>query len=207
MSLIQLGPYYGRNITQVRRAIGKDRSSGVATLYITAPVTAPVIEVAIDRRSLYVLGFRRLGQPKWWAFEADGNLPRLDPADRIQSGPASYSNLELVSDTYVVLQPWQLLNQLATFDGRMGDAVKKRKLLLLVFLVAEALRFDCVKSAGTKYASNAGIYFSEPNHYYRNPEDLAGHRFDFTPSLVETVQNWRMRSIAGGYDVGLPWIE
>ncbi len=214
-AFIQLGPYYGRNITELRRAIAERRAAGAITVYLTAPVTSPVLEIAIDGRSLYVLGFRELGARAWWEFEPDTDtgllLPAvrpglLLPAVRIAGGPASYGNLGLTADTEVVMQPWQLVRELAAFDGRLGDAAKKRKLLLLISLVSEALRFDSVKAACYAYVSNAPAYFGAPEHFHRHPEHMAGHRFVFTERLVETVRNWRKRTEAGSPDIGLPWI-
>jgi hypothetical protein len=203
--LLQLGPYYGRNITDSRRFLGT-RREGVVTVYVTAPITAPLLEVAIDGHTLYVLGFRRQGERSWWEFEPDSDQPRLDPFRRIAGGPATYFNLGLAAGTEVVLPPWLLLTELAGFNGLMGDAAKKRKLLLLTFLVSEALRFDSVKAACYAYISNSVTYFGAPEHYYRNPADLGGHRFTFTEPLMQTVQNWRTRTTAANPDIGLPWI-
>lgn len=205
-ALIQLGPYYGRNITDSRRALATRRTAETVTVYVTAPVISPILEVAISGRSLYVLGFRQQGVREWWEFEPDSGPPVLSPSRRIAGGPASYANLGLAAGTEVVIQPWMLLRELAQFDGRMGDAAKKRKLLLLIFLVSEALRFDSVKAACYAYVSHAGTYFGAPAHYYRNPADLAGHRFVFTDPLVQTVKNWRTRTEAGSPDIGLPWL-
>jgi hypothetical protein len=206
-TFIQLGPYYGRNITDARRYMATRRAHGAVTVYLAAPITSPILEVAIDGHSLYVLGLRRQGLPRWWEFEPDGDQPRLGPAARIASGPATYSNLGLTAGTEVVVQPWALLRELATFNGLMGDDAKKRKLLLLIFLVSEALRFESVKAACHAYVSNAVTYFGAPDHYYRNPEDLAGHRFVFTEQLVRTVQTWSRQSVAGGPDIALPWLN
>jgi len=205
-SFIQLGSYYNRNITEARRYLAAHRARGVVSVFMVAPITSPVLEIAIDGRSLYVLGFRRQGEQRWWEFEPDGDQPRLSPFARIARGPATYSNLGLTAGTEVVMQPWLLLQELGNFDGLMGDETKKRKLLLLIFLVSEALRFDSVKAACYAYVSNAATYFGAPDHYYRNPDHLAGHRFVFTEPLVHTVQNWRTRSMGGSNDVGLPWI-
>jgi hypothetical protein len=205
-ALIQLGPWYGRNITEARRTIGARRQRGAITIYVTAPITSPILEVAIDGRSLYVLGIRRQGERTWWEFEPDGDQPRLDLSKRITGGPATYFNLGLAAGTEVVMQPWWLLKELAAFNGLMGDATRKRKLLLLIFLVSEALRFDSVKAACYAYVSNATTYFGAPEHYYRNAADVAGHRFVFTEQLVQAVQNWSSRSAAGSPDIALPWI-
>ncbi len=206
-ALLQLGPWYGRNVTDARRTIGGRRERVPITIYLTAPITSPILEVAIDGFSLWVLGFRRQGEDKWWEFEPDDpKLPRLAPFRRISSGPATYSNLGLTAGTKVEMQPWRLLMELAAFDGLMGDEPKKRKLLLLIFLVSEALRFDSVKAACYAYLSNAATYFGAPDHYYRRPEDLSGHRFEFTGQLVHTVRNWADQTAARSHDVGLPWL-
>ncbi|MEJ0018565.1 MAG: ribosome-inactivating family protein [Acetobacteraceae bacterium] len=205
-TFIQLGPYYNRNITDARRYMAAHRERGVVTVYLAAPITSPVIEIAIDGRSLYVLGLRRQGEQRWWEFEPDGDQPHLSPAARIARGPATYSNLGLTAGTDVVMQPWLLLQELGNFDGLMGDDAKKRRLLLLIFLVSEALRFDSVKAACYAYLSHADLYFGAPEHFYRNPADMGRHRFVFTEQLVRTVQNWRTRTAGGNNDIGLPWL-
>jgi hypothetical protein len=117
----------------------------------------------------------------------------------------------------VVLEPWHLLTQLAAFGGTMGDAASRRKLLLLIFLVSEALRFDSVKAACHRYAAHNDAWFELKEFYARNPfhpsrphrlgeQHLAGHRFVFTAELVETVKNWRTATRVGGYDIALPWL-
>jgi hypothetical protein len=50
-ALIQLGPWYGRNITDTRQTIGARRARGAMTVYVTAPITSPILGVAIDGRS------------------------------------------------------------------------------------------------------------------------------------------------------------
>src|SRR5690349_15445611 len=102
-TFIQLGPYYNRNITDARRYMRAHRAFGAVTVYMAAPITSPVIEVAIDGLSLYVLGFRRQGEQRWWEFEPDGNQPPLAPSAPIARGPATYSNLGLTAGTEVVL--------------------------------------------------------------------------------------------------------
>lgn len=104
------------------------------------------------------------------------------------------------------MQPWRLLNELCEFNGLMGDDAKKRKLLPLIFLVSEALRFDSVKGACYHFVSNATTYFGAPEYYYANPAKMAGHRFVFTEALVNAVQSWRTRTEARHPDLGLPWI-
>lgn len=205
-TFIQLGPYYGRNITDARRYMATRRTRGTVTVYVAAPITSPILEVAIDGRSLYVLGLRPQGLQRWWEFEPESDQPRLEPAALIAGGPATYSNLGLTAGTEVVMEPWGLLREFATFNGLMGDAAKKRKLLLLIFLVSEALRFESVKAACYAYVSHAVTYFGAPDHYYRNPADLAGHRFVFTEKLVHTVKNWSKQSVHGGPDIALPWL-
>lgn len=206
-SYIQLGPYYNHNITLTRRIVARQRGRGAVTIYVGAPISAPILEVAIDGHSLYLLGFRRQGDACWWEFESEGNLPALSPSRPIVGGPASYQNLGLTADTEVVMQPWRLLTELSGFDGRIGNTAKERKLLLLlIFLVAEALRFDSVKAACYEYITNPTGYFSAPDHYHRRPADLSGHRFVFTERLVDTVQNWRTLTKARNPDIALPWI-
>lgn len=224
-ALVTLSQTYHHSITQARRVLAANRTrGGYERIFLSAPITAPLIEVAVDRKSLYVLGFREVaehrgaGKGPWWEFEPDGTLPRLEAPSRIiRSGPASYSNLGLEAGTEVVLEPWHLLNNLAAFDGVMGDAARKRQLLLLIFLVAEALRFDSVKAACHRYAANNEAWFELSDFYRANPTHplrpyrlteghLSGHRFAFTDALVETVKNWRTRTEAGSYDVALPWI-
>jgi hypothetical protein len=206
-TFIQLGPYYNRNISDARRYLAAHRGRGAVSVFMQAPITSSLLEFAIDGHSLRLLGFRRSGDPRWWEFEPDdAKLPRLTPSRRIAGGAATYTNLGLAAGTDVVLRPWLLLQELANFDGRLGDETRKRKLLLLIFLVSEALRFDSVKAACYAYITNAATYFAAPDHFYRNPADMDGHRFVFTPDLVRTVRSWRTQTEAGRGDVILPWL-
>ncbi len=210
---LQLDPIYGHTITVLRQTLSKPskRARGVFSIFVVAPVTSPVLEVAIDPLSLYVLGFRRQSEKTWWEFKPTGKLPQLDNAKPLACGSADYTNLgleKLINKT-VSITPNLLVTRLAYLNGTHIDDDDKWKLLLLIFLVSEALRFDTVKYAGKAYVANADLYFNNrdsPEYYKRNPGDLVGHSFTFTRALVEMVRDWRKHTQSNHNDLGLPWV-
>lgn len=207
--LIQLGPYYNRNVRMTREAVLAKRNAGARTMvvYLTAPITAPVIEVAIDTASLYVLGLRKLNAPVWWAFEPDGKLPPVPGPSRpiALGGPASYDNLGLHAGAKHTIAPWKLLNDLSVFDGGSLDPVGRKNLLLVVFLISEAMRFGAVQALCYRYVDNAERYFQAPDHYYANPGDLTDHSIVYSSEIVDKVKSWRQLSERHDFDVLLPW--
>lgn len=219
-ALISLGPYYNRNIGQVRQAVRQSRAAGLATMtiYVTAPITAPMIEVAVDPRAVWVLGFRALHAPHWWEFPRTGDLPPVPgPARPIAGPPASYVLLGLGAFARekgtLVIEPWRLLAALANFDGRLDTDEKRKIIILLIFLVSEAVRFDSMQGLCYRYIAHAERYFSAPDFYYQNRADLTHHTFDFNWSVrrdgrvmtvQEIVDSWRRSSEEGSRDVVLP---
>ena len=149
---VQLSPYfYASTLAKLRRDILADRS-GWAVVELATPVTSPVIEVALDRRTAYVLGFRLAGRAQWWAFQ-----DRDKPLPRLPGGPCRWSGLsgsyaELGLPASINMRPDKLLNLLAAYDGR-PDPQFCRAVVLLLFLVAEALRFDSVLMECVAYFS------------------------------------------------------
>ena len=106
-SFIQLSRYlYPFCIKELRRRLENDRS-GVEVVEVWAPVDAPRIAVALDRRTLYLFGLRALPGGEWWCFEG---YPRpTDPPGakvRLMSGDGNYASFgwpERISTTPIKL--------------------------------------------------------------------------------------------------------
>lgn len=220
-SLISLGPYYNRNIGQVRNAVRATRAAGQATMtiYVTAPITAPMIEVAVEPHAVWVLGFRALNAAEWWEFPRTGDLPPVPGRARpIIGPPASYELLGLnrfatKNPGVHVIEPWRLLQALATFNGRVDSDETRKNLILLIFLVSEAVRFDSMQGFCYRYVSHAEQYFRAPDFFYQNKSQLTNHTFDFNWSVwrdgrlmtvLEIVDSWRRSAEARSRDVVLP---
>ncbi len=123
---------------------------------LACPINAPTLQIALDRRSLYLLAFRAVGQP-WWGFIEEG-CPATLPGGAVRPirGSSNYARLGLPASIHMT--PVQLLTRLAAFGGNIGPA-QAEALVLLLFLVPESLRFDnvlmeCCRyfSIGTQYA-------------------------------------------------------
>ncbi len=220
-ALISLGPYYNRNIGQVRDAVRQSRAAELSTMtiYVTAPITAPVLEIAVEPHAVWVLGFRALNAAEWWEFPRTGDLPPVPgPSRTITGPPASYELLGLnrfaeKNPGLHIIEPWRLLQELASFNGRVDTDEKRRNIILLIFLVSEAVRFDSMQGFCYRYVSHAERYFADPDFFYRNQAQLTHHTFDFNWSVMrdgrlmtvrEIVDSWRRSSEAGSRDVVLP---
>ena len=219
-ALISLGPYYNRTIGQTRDAVRRSREAGLTTMkiYLTAPIVAPIIEVAVTPGRVWVLGFKVLNAPTWWEFKRTGDLPPVPgPASPVQGPAASYELLGLgefakATPPVHVIEPWRLLQALATFNGKIGTNAKRKNIVLLLFLVSEAVRFDSMQGLCYRYVSHAEQYFRAPDFYYRNKSALTAHTFDFTwtvrrdgreMAVGEIVDSWRRSAEAGSRDVVL----
>lgn len=148
---VQLSHYfYDRTLRQLRNDMISNRS-GLAVVEVATPINAPPLQIGPDRRSVYVWAFRQLGQKEWWAFLDDG-CPATLPggATRRINGRNTYTWLGLPPS--INMHPIRLLARLAAFDGNI-DPETARALVLLLFLVAEALRFDDVLMECCRYLS------------------------------------------------------
>jgi hypothetical protein len=211
---VQLSTYfYASTLARLRRDILANRS-GIVTFELTAPINAPLIHVAMDRRSTWVLGFRPDRANFWWVFdEKKGRpLPVLPGGPSRSMGlKGSYTELGLpasagpipdstdpsnINDdlsnasgsTRINMRPERLLDLLAGFQGG-PDPEFSRAILLLLFLVAEALRFDNVLRECVRY------FMSFPPHGY-----------SIRPGFLEpTIHAWAT-SAPGHPNVLVPWL-
>jgi hypothetical protein len=148
---------------------------------ISAPIDAPRLLVALDRRSLYLLGLKAEAAENWWAFEENGALPRLPGGgSRRINGRSDYTFLGL---NKIETTPVKLLSDLCVFDGRLGDQAARDRIALLIFLTAEALRFDSIMLAGMRF--------------------LAGGRIDLG-DYADTLKNWKNATARSARDVLVP---
>ena len=115
---------------------------------MSAPINSPKLHVAIDRHSLYLLGWKPISSDQWWAFEENGQLPKL-PGGGVRriNGKMDYEFLGLREFDSYNIPPTKLLADLSVFDGKLGDWQKKANAIMLIFLMSEALRFDSVMLA------------------------------------------------------------
>jgi hypothetical protein len=139
---VQLGDLYSWSIKEQRRRLQSNRA-GIEVFEVSAPINGPKLHVAIDRRSLYLLGWKADTSAEWWAFEEKGRLPKLPggAAKRI-NGKFDYEFLGLGDLDSYNIPPTKLIAALCSFDGKLGDWQKKANVIMLLFLLPEALRFD-----------------------------------------------------------------
>jgi hypothetical protein len=180
---VQLSRYfYASTLARLRNEVERNRS-GIMVFEVAAPINAPVIHVAMDRRSGYVLGFRTTQARHWWAFKEDNKpLPTLPGLPSKSIGlNGNYSQLGLPPS--INMRPEALLSRLAGFTGG-ADPEFCRGIVLLVFLVAEAMRFESLLFECQRYfgAGTTDAYTIHP----------AAH--------AETVKNWE-NSLPGDRNV------
>ncbi len=168
---VQLSPYfYASTLAKLRRDIHSNRA-GFAIVEVAAPINAPMIQVAMDRRSTYVLGFRAAGGRSWWAFnEPEKPLPAL-PGAQVRPMGLSGSYTELGLPPSINMRPENLLDKIASYAGTPNPTFCQA-IVLLLFLVAEALRFDSLLMECVRYFS-IGSYTIHPAQF------------------ASTVRNWK----------------
>lgn len=178
---LQLSIYlFPWSLAETRRRLSGARE-GVEVVEISAPIDAPRLLVALDRRSLYLLGLKAEAAENWWAFEENGALPRLPGGgSRRINGRSDYTFLGL---NKIETTPVKLLSDLCVFDGRLGDQAARDRMALLIFLTAEALRFDSIMLAGMRF--------------------LGGGRIDLG-DYADTLKNWKNATARGARDVLVP---
>jgi hypothetical protein len=185
-SWVQLSRYlYPFTIKELRYRIGLERQ-GVEVVEIWAPIDAPQVAVAIDRRSLYLFGLRALPGGPWYVFRdypRPGNPPGAPVVEVDEE--LNYSRLLGAAPSAISMPPVQLLTAAAGFGRDRATPQQLKALAALMFLVPEALRFDSVVLAAMRYF--------EGN--YLPVGDLLG-----------TVQNWRAATAADDSNVLLPHI-
>jgi hypothetical protein len=209
-AVISLSPWYRQSTRQTRRAVQRwrgvrDRPISVV-LSAAGPESVPFLEVAMDPRSLYVLGFRAFGHPTWWEFEPEGEQPPLPGATRrIIGGSSNYTNLGLAGLDRHVIEPWRFMAEMRDFAGKL-DERGKANAILLCFLAAESLRFDSIQQLCYEWINQTERYFQAPDFHQRNPGGMTNHAIVFTPAAKATVRSWRTLTAAGDADVQVPWI-
>jgi len=186
-SWVQLSPYlYPFCLKEMRYRIGLQRE-GVEVIEVWAPINAPRIAIAIDRRSLYLFGLRALPDGPWYCFR-DYRRPADPPgAPVIEVDEAlNYARLLGASPSAIAMPPVQLLGLAADFGRSRTSPQQLQALAALMFLVPEALRFDSVMLAAMRYFDRGFLPVGE---------------------LLDTVQNWANASALEHNNVLVPHIE
>src|ERR1700722_12266093 len=75
-SWVQLSDLYSWSIREQRRRLSTN-GTGIEVFEVSAPIDGPKPQVALDRRSLYLLGWKSISSNQWWGFEENGKLPKL----------------------------------------------------------------------------------------------------------------------------------
>lgn len=181
---IQLSRYlYPFTIKEMRYRFGL-RREGVEVVEVWAPIEAPRIAIAIDRRSLYLFGVRGLPDGKWYCF-ADYRRPADPPGAPVVEvhEELNYSRLLGPAPGAIALPPVKLLTLAHGFGRERASPQRLQALAALMFLVPEALRFDSVTLAVMRYFQSGHL-------------DVAG--------LLPAVQNWAAATAAHDRNVLLP---
>jgi hypothetical protein len=88
---VQLSRYfYALTLKRVRSDLEGNRS-GLALVEVATPLDAPVVEIALDRRSLSLFALRRRGAREWWGFVRDGCPPACRALPCGRSTPATHT--------------------------------------------------------------------------------------------------------------------
>lgn len=207
---LALGPTYPPQLWDLckhvaaERRLTKGRPERVIFVELSAPITSPVIEVAILSGSLYLIGVRRKGG-SWFEFQPDTERshpgqpvagPRLKGSRWIMKGnrPALFSYRELgIPDAakakerqgYALTyrgQPADLLCAFGEWNGILNTDEQRIRMAMLFFVVCESLRFRSVEHAVARWVRA---------HVTDKPSD----GFVFTSAMIEKVQKWRKAAI------------
>lgn len=185
-SWVQLSPYlYPFCMKEMRYRIGLQRQ-GVEVIEVWAPINAPRIAVAIDRRSVYLFGLRALPDGAWYCFR-DYARPADPPGARVieVDEELNYSRLLGAAPSAIAMPPVQLLALASDFGRERASPRQLQALAALMFLVPEALRFDSIMLAAMRYFDQGFLPVAE---------------------LLETVQNWAGATAAEHQNVLMPHI-
>lgn len=209
---LTLGPKYMPALWDLHKHIARlDRSSEiVVVIRLQAPIVSEAIDIAILSGSLYLIGIRARGQ--WLEFANDAGLknssslrdatPRLPGSRWIRVGDgialSSYRALrvaDMIGTAGVKRQelgyvgtPAGLIGEFAHWNGTLNAGPERLKLCVLIMLVCEALRFRSIERACADWIMARG------------PDAQSG-RIVITPAMLDTVQNWRSKSLARDPDV------
>jgi hypothetical protein len=150
---VQLTTYfYASTLARLRNDIIGDRV-GIAVVEVAMPINAPLIQIAMNRGDAFIRGFRVPTAPHWWAFKEDDKpLPTL-PGYPSRSMGLTGNYAELGLPTAINMPPGRVLNLVAGYDGRRRSPDFCQAIVLLLFLLAEALRFDNVLMECVRYFS------------------------------------------------------
>jgi hypothetical protein len=183
-SWVQLSRYlYPFTIKELRYRISLERQ-GIEVVEVWAPIDAPQVAVAIDRRSLYLFGLRALPGGPWYVFRdyaRPGNPPGA-PVIEIDE-ELNYSRLLGAAPSAISMPPVQLLTLAAGFGQSRATPQQLQAMAALMFLVPEALRFDSIVLAAMRYFSSSYLPVAE---------------------LLGTVKNWAGATAADDSNVLLP---
>lgn len=197
---VTLGATYTPNMWDLRKRVSAARDAGepLVFLTLTAPITSESVEVAIESGSLYLIGVRPAGG-KWLEFAPDpersqpasgGEVrPQLPGSRWIMAGSkkalSSYRGLQLGWNISVKpgatgqvsydRDPATLLRFFRLWDGSISGFHVRLHLWVLIFVVAEALRFRPIENACARWIRPIGTA----------PEPLT-----FTKEMLDLVQNW-----------------
>lgn len=183
-SWVQLSPYlYPFSMKEMRYRIGLQRQ-GVEVIEVWAPINAPRIAIAIDRRSLYLFGVRALPDGAWYCFR-DYARPADPPGAPVVEidEELNYSRLLGAAPSAIAMTPVQLLTLASEFGRSRTSPRQLQALAALMFLVPEALRFDSIMLAAMRYFDQGFLPVAD---------------------LLETVQNWAGASADAHDDVLMP---
>lgn len=183
---VQLSIYFFPfTLKRVREALASARS-GLVVLEVAAPINAPTLELAMDRRDLYLHGWRGKGTPVWNRFTPKAgrapSLPGGRHADLASDGTYPDLGMRGVGRTKEIT-PVKLLSDLAACRGSVAGPDGWVQVLLLILLTSEALRFDSVMLEGMRWLSSG--------------------RYD-VGAVADTITNWASATAARSRNVLLP---
>jgi len=185
-SWVQLSPYlYPFCLREMRYRIGLQRQ-GVEVIEVWAPINAPRVAIAIDRRSLYLFGLRALPEGPWYCFRnyARPADPPGAPVIEIDE-ELNYSRLLGAAPSAIAMTPVQLLTLASDFGRTRASPRQLQALAALMFLVPEALRFDSIMLAAMRFFDQGFLPVAE---------------------LLDTVQNWAEATALDHENVLMPHI-
>jgi hypothetical protein len=183
-SWVQLSRYlYPFTMRELRYRLGLARQ-GVEVVEVWAPIDAPRIAIALDRRSLYLFGLRALPDGPWYVFR-DYRRPADPPGAPVVEidEELNYSRLLGAAPSAIAMPPVRLLGLAAGFGRERANPQQLQSLAALMFLVPEALRFDSVMLAAMRYFDQGFLPVGE---------------------LLDTVQNWAGASAGDDANVLMP---
>ncbi len=185
-SWVQLSPYlYPFCMREMRYRIGLQRQ-GVEVIEVWAPINAPRVAIAIDRRSLYLFGLRALPEGPWYCFRdyARPADPPGAPVIEIDE-ELNYSRLLGAAPSAIAMTPVQLLTLASDFGRARVSPRQLQALAALMFLVPEALRFDSIMLAAMRFFDQGFLPVAD---------------------LLDTVQNWAEATALDHENVLMPHI-